>query len=81
MDHHKTYRIDLNDYKERSRANMEAPKSTAAWILNSQDGPPSLEFKDDLPLSLLQPGEVLVKLHAASLNAREAMIAKARQHC
>jgi NADPH:quinone reductase-like Zn-dependent oxidoreductase len=48
------------------------------WILNSQGGfEKSLEFQHvDIPKqSDLQPNEVLIKLHAASLNYRELVIA------
>lgn len=49
------------------------------WILNSQDGfEASLEYQQNVKIpsaSELAPNEVLVKLHAASLNYRELVIA------
>ncbi|KAK6065526.1 alcohol dehydrogenase [Seiridium cupressi] len=49
------------------------------WILNSQEGfEISLEYQDNVTISSadeLGPNEVLVKLHAASLNYREIVIA------
>lgn len=54
---------------------MSTPKQTKAWVLNSQNGPDSLELKEDLPLPDLQADEVLVKLYGASLNYRENVIA------
>ncbi|KAI0190852.1 putative alcohol dehydrogenase [Astrocystis sublimbata] len=49
------------------------------WILNSQNGfENSLEYQSDIPVpshSDLGPKEVLVKMHAASLNYRDLMIA------
>ena len=49
------------------------------WILNSQDGfEASLEYQENIKIptaSELAPNEVLVKLHAASLNYRELVIA------
>lgn len=48
------------------------------WILARQEGfETSLEFQQDVPIpspSDLGPNQVLVKLHAASLNYRELMI-------
>lgn len=57
---------------------MSTPRKNKAWVLNSQDGPESLELKSELPLPTLKDDEVLVKLHAASLNHRELVIAKVR---
>lgn len=45
-------------------------------MLNTQHGPDSLELKEQLPLPALKDDEILVKLHGASLNHRELMIAK-----
>ncbi|KAI0426242.1 putative alcohol dehydrogenase [Xylaria sp. FL1042] len=49
------------------------------WILNSQNGfENSLEYQTNIPIpspSALGPKEVLVKMHGASLNYRELMIA------
>ncbi|KAF3390707.1 hypothetical protein DPV78_011127 [Talaromyces pinophilus] len=49
------------------------------WILNSQDGfETSLEYQQNVPVpsaDQLGPTDVLVKMHAASLNYRELVIA------
>ena len=49
------------------------------WILTGQDGfEASLEYQENVPIPAaknLGPDEVLVKLHAASLNYRELVIA------
>lgn len=49
------------------------------WILNSQHGfETSLEYQENVPVPLadqLGPTDVLVKMHAASLNYRELVIA------
>ncbi|KAM5341336.1 hypothetical protein ACJ41O_014367 [Fusarium nematophilum] len=49
------------------------------WILSSQEGfETSLEYQENIPIpsaDQLGPNEVLVKMHAASLNYRELVIA------
>lgn len=58
------------------------------WVLNSQEGfEKSLEYQTDVPVPSpeeLGANEVLVKLHAASLNYRDLMIAglpvRSRRH-
>lgn len=55
---------------------MTIPQSTAAWVLNSQNGIESLEFLEQLDLPTIEDNEVLVKIHAASLNYRDLMITK-----
>lgn len=49
------------------------------WVLNSQEGfEISLEYQENVTIPLadeLGPNEVLVKMHAASLNYREIVIA------
>lgn len=49
------------------------------WILNGQKGfETSLEYQESIKAPLaedLSPNEVLVKMHAASLNHREIMVA------
>lgn len=56
--------------------NMPSPGHTAAWVLNSQNGIDSLTLVEQLPLPRMKEDEVLVKIHAVSLNARDLMIAK-----
>lgn len=58
---------------------MPFPRQTAVWVLNSQIGIESLNFFEQLPLPPLKEDEILVKLHAASLNYRELMIAKVKR--
>lgn len=56
------------------------------WILNSQEGfETSLEYQDNVlepTADEIGPNEVLVEIHAASLNYREILIASrnVRQH-
>jgi NADPH:quinone reductase-like Zn-dependent oxidoreductase len=46
------------------------------WILNSQEGfEVSLEYQENVKVPEIGPHEVLVKMHAASLNYREIIIA------
>ena len=49
------------------------------WVINNQDGfEKALEYQQDIPVpsaSDLGPNEVLVALHAASLNYRDLVIA------
>jgi NADPH:quinone reductase-like Zn-dependent oxidoreductase len=51
---------------------------TSAWVLKDQQGIDSLKFVET---HVSTPGdyEVLVKLHAASLNYRDIVIAKVRR--
>ncbi|KAL4972234.1 chaperonin 10-like protein [Aspergillus desertorum] len=49
--------------------------TTPAWVLTGQNGPSSLEFVADFPLPSLGQNDVLVRIHAASLNYRELAIA------
>lgn len=57
---------------------MTHPQSTTAWILNSQDGIESLAFVEHLELSSVNENEILVKIHAASLNYRDLMLVKVK---
>lgn len=55
------------------------PEFTAAWTLPARrSGIDSLNFIEKLPLPTLKDDEVLVKIHAVSLNYRELMIVKVR---
>lgn len=49
---------------------------TARWILPSQNGIDSLTFEENAPIPELGPEEVLVKMHAASINYRDLVITK-----
>lgn len=55
---------------------MASITHTPAWVLNSQNGPSSLEFVESLELPQIGAHDVLVKIHAASLNYREVVIAQ-----
>jgi NADPH:quinone reductase-like Zn-dependent oxidoreductase len=57
---------------------MPSPQYTAAWVLNSQTGIESLNFLEQLPLPPMKEDEILVKIHAASLNYRELLIAEVK---
>jgi NADPH:quinone reductase and related Zn-dependent oxidoreductases len=52
--------------------------ATRAWILKEQKGIDSLEVVERT-ISAVGDFDVLVKLHAASLNYRDIVIAKVRQ--
>ncbi len=57
---------------------MAAPKTTAAWTVSAFDknGFENLKFNKETPLQAVGDYEVLVKLHAASLNYRDLIIPK-----
>ena len=57
---------------------MSSPQSTAGWVLERQTGVDGLVFHEQLPLPSLKEDQVLVKIHAASLNYRELAIAKVK---
>lgn len=52
--------------------------TSPAWILASQSSIDSLQFIDDHPTPSVGEYDVLVKLHAASLNYRDIVLAKVR---
>jgi NADPH:quinone reductase-like Zn-dependent oxidoreductase len=53
------------------------PAQTAnAWVLDDQKGIDSLRLVESGPIPDLGDSDVLVKLHAASLNYRDLVIAK-----
>ena len=57
---------------------MPFSQCTAAWVLNSQIGIEGLNFLEQSPLPPMKENEILVKIHAASLNYRELLIAKVK---
>jgi hypothetical protein len=57
---------------------MGLPQHTAAWVLNRQDGIEGLEYVKQLRLPAVGDEEILVQIHAASLNSRDLMITKVR---
>lgn len=63
-----------------SPLDMAIPQYTAAWILKHQIGVEGLSFVEHSPLPRLQEDEVLVGMHAASLNARELVVAQVHHY-
>lgn len=55
------------------------PTHTAKWTLPSQNGIESLTYEQEALIPDLKEGEVLVQLHAASLNYRDLVITKVTQ--
>lgn len=51
-------------------------QTASRWVLNGQQGFQSLELQQDVPIPPLGDSEVLVKIHAASLNYRDVSISK-----
>ncbi|KAG9236345.1 hypothetical protein BJ875DRAFT_232267 [Amylocarpus encephaloides] len=54
------------------------PKTTQAWTVQGKDGFDSLKFDQATPVPKVSDYEVLVKLHAASLNYRDLIIPKGK---
>ncbi|KAL2816669.1 hypothetical protein BJX63DRAFT_430053 [Aspergillus granulosus] len=52
--------------------------NTPVWLLTSQNGPSSLKFFEEYELPPLGDNDVLVEIHAASLNYRELAIARGK---
>ncbi|KAK7749298.1 hypothetical protein SLS62_008267 [Diatrype stigma] len=52
----------------------EVPSTTSQWVIESPTGTAGLKLKHDVPLPALGPHDVLVKIHAVSLNARDNQI-------
>lgn len=52
------------------------PKTSPAWILSEQKGIDSLELVQENPIPEVGEYDVLVKIHAASLNYRDIVVAK-----
>jgi NADPH:quinone reductase-like Zn-dependent oxidoreductase len=55
------------------------PKTTKAWRVQGLNGFESLKFNKETPVPKVSDYEVLVKLHAASLNYRDLVIPKGKQ--
>ncbi|TAQ84062.1 hypothetical protein B7494_g7613 [Chlorociboria aeruginascens] len=55
---------------------MSIPKTTKAWTIQGENGFDSLIFDAETPIPELAANEVLVKIHAASLNYRDLMLPK-----
>ena len=56
--------------------NTAIPKTMKAWSVEGMNGFDSLTFHGEAPLPEPSDYEVLVKLHAASLNYRDLLIPK-----
>lgn len=52
------------------------PTHTARWILPSQNGIDSLRYEESASISALKDDDVLVQMHAASINYRDLVITK-----
>lgn len=52
---------------------------TARWVLPSQNGIDSLRYEDSVSIPNLMDDEVLVEMHAASINYRDLVITKVSQ--
>lgn len=57
---------------------MPSPQYTTAWVLDSQIGVEGLNLVEQSRLPSMKEDEILVKLHAASLNYRDLLIAKVK---
>lgn len=53
-----------------------APQTQKQWIITGENGFDSLEKKEGVPLEKIGDNDVLVKIHAASLNYRDLVIPK-----
>lgn len=54
------------------------PTHTARWTLPSQHGIDSLRYEESAAIPNLKNDEVLVEMHAASINYRDLVITKVR---
>lgn len=54
------------------------PKTTKQWTLEGYNGFDSLKLNESAPVQQPSDNEVLVKLHAASLNYRDLIIPKGK---
>ncbi|KAF2663397.1 GroES-like protein [Microthyrium microscopicum] len=50
------------------------PTKTSQWVIDSCTGTSGLQLQHDIPLPSIGQHDVLVKIHAASLNARDIQI-------
>jgi len=55
---------------------MALPKTTSRWTLKGQSGLDSLVYEYEAAIPTLGPEDILVEIHAASLNYRELVITK-----
>lgn len=55
---------------------MSLPTTTKAWTVHGNNGFDSLVFNAQSPIPQLLESDVLVKLHAVSLNYRDISIPK-----
>jgi NADPH:quinone reductase-like Zn-dependent oxidoreductase len=57
---------------------MGLVKTTKAWTVNGTDGFESLKLNEQFPLDELTDHDILIRLHAVSLNYRDVAIPKVR---
>jgi NADPH:quinone reductase-like Zn-dependent oxidoreductase len=59
---------------------MSSTKTTKTWFVHGADSWDSLKFHEQAPLEELADHDVLVKIHAVSLNYRDLIIPKVRTY-
>lgn len=52
----------------------QLPSTTSQWVVESSTGASGLKLKHDVPIPSLSAYDVLVKIHAVSLNSRDSQI-------
>lgn len=57
---------------------MSTPTTTKAWTVEGSGSLDSLKFDNERAIPTLSDNDVLVKIHASSLNYRDIMIALVR---
>ena len=65
-------------YRSTYRFHMSSIKTTKAWTVHGTDGFENLKFNEQFPLGELIDHDVLIRLHAVSLNYRDVAIPKVR---
>ncbi|KAF2459072.1 P-loop containing nucleoside triphosphate hydrolase protein [Lineolata rhizophorae] len=58
---------------------MSVPQTLKQWVVEGRDGFDSLKLREDVPMPKLGDKDVLVKIHAVSLNYRDLIIPKLGQ--
>jgi len=59
---------------------MNSIKTTKAWTVYGTDGWESLKFHEQAPLEQLTDHDVLIRLHAVSLNYHDLITPKVSTH-
>jgi NADPH:quinone reductase-like Zn-dependent oxidoreductase len=57
---------------------MGSVKTTKAWTINGTDSFESSKFNEQFPLDEITDHDILIRLHAVSLNYRDVAILKVR---